>query len=38
VTRNGDVPADEIERLAAQPYDLMCAKLTRKQKAQLGPA
>jgi predicted DNA-binding protein (MmcQ/YjbR family) len=27
---------DEIERLAAQSYDLVCAKLTRAQKAELG--
>lgn len=36
VDLNADVPADEIERLAAQSYDLVCAKLTRKQKAELA--
>jgi predicted DNA-binding protein (MmcQ/YjbR family) len=33
---NADVPADEIERLAAQSYELVCAKLTRKQRAELA--
>lgn len=32
---DADVPAEEIERLAAHSYDLVCAKLTRKQKAEL---
>lgn len=32
---DADVPSDEIERLAAHSYDLVCAKLTRKQKAEL---
>ncbi len=32
----GDVPAEEVERLAAQSYDLVCDKLTRKQKAELA--
>jgi len=31
-----DVPAEEVERLAAQSYDLVCAGLTRKQKAELA--
>ena len=35
VTLEGDVPAEEIERLACHSYDLVCAKLTRKQKAEL---
>ena len=32
----GDVPPDEVERLAAASYDLVCAGLTRKQKADLA--
>jgi len=36
VDLDADVPADEIERLAAQSYDLVCAGLTRKQKAELA--
>ena len=32
---DADVPADEVERLAAQSYDLVCAKLTRKQRSGL---
>jgi predicted DNA-binding protein (MmcQ/YjbR family) len=35
VAVDGDVPPEEIERLAAHSYDLVCAKLTRKQKAEL---
>jgi predicted DNA-binding protein (MmcQ/YjbR family) len=35
VTFGSDVPVDEIERLVAQSYDLVCAKLTRRQKAEL---
>jgi predicted DNA-binding protein (MmcQ/YjbR family) len=31
-----DVPAAEIERLAAHSYDLVCAGLTRKQKVELA--
>lgn len=31
-----DVPVDEIERLAAQSYELVCAKPTRKQRAELA--
>ncbi len=33
---DADVPADEVERLAAQSYALVCAGLTRKQKAELA--
>jgi len=36
VSLDADVPPEEIERLAAHSYDLVCAKLTRKQKAELG--
>jgi predicted DNA-binding protein (MmcQ/YjbR family) len=36
VSLDADVPAAEIERLAAQSYDLVCAGLTRQQKAQLA--
>jgi predicted DNA-binding protein (MmcQ/YjbR family) len=36
VRLDADVPLDEIERLVAQSYDLVCAKLTRQQRAQLG--
>jgi len=35
VNLDGDVPAEEIERLATHSYDLVRAKLTRKQKAEL---
>ena len=35
VTFDADVPTGEIERLADYSYDLVCAKLTRKQKAEL---
>lgn len=35
VNLDADVPAEEVERLAAHSYDLVCAKLTRKQKAEL---
>ena len=35
VALDADVPPEEIERLAAHSYDLVCAKLTRKQKAEL---
>ena len=31
-----DVPAEEVERLAAQSYDLVRAGLTRRQKAELA--
>jgi predicted DNA-binding protein (MmcQ/YjbR family) len=36
VTLDADVPADEIDRLVDQSYDLVCATLTRKQRQQLG--
>jgi predicted DNA-binding protein (MmcQ/YjbR family) len=35
VDLDADVPAEEIERLAAHSYDLVRAGLTRKQKAEL---
>ena len=35
VMLDADVPADEIERLVAQSYDLVAAGLTKKQKAEL---
>lgn len=31
-----DVPLKEVKRLAAQSYELVCAKLTRKQRADLA--
>jgi predicted DNA-binding protein (MmcQ/YjbR family) len=31
-----DVPAEEVERLAAQSYDLVSAGLTKKQRAELA--
>jgi predicted DNA-binding protein (MmcQ/YjbR family) len=31
-----DVPPEEVERLAAASYDLVCAGLTRKQRAELA--
>ncbi len=36
ITLGADVPADEIERLVAHSYDLVCAGLTRKQRAELA--
>jgi predicted DNA-binding protein (MmcQ/YjbR family) len=36
VELDADVPADEIARLVDQSYDLVCATLTRKQRAELG--
>jgi predicted DNA-binding protein (MmcQ/YjbR family) len=36
VSLDADVPKDEIARLAAQSYALVCASLTRKQKADLA--
>jgi predicted DNA-binding protein (MmcQ/YjbR family) len=36
INLEADVPAEEVERLAAQSYDLVCAGLTRKQKAELA--
>ena len=38
VALDTDVPLEEIERLAAHSYDLVRAKLTRKQKAELDAA
>jgi predicted DNA-binding protein (MmcQ/YjbR family) len=35
VTLDADVPPRELERLVAQSHDLICAKLTRKQKAEI---
>ena len=35
VSLDADVPLPEIERLIAQSYDLVCAGLTRKQRAEL---
>jgi predicted DNA-binding protein (MmcQ/YjbR family) len=36
VTLDADVPSKEIRRLVTQSYDLVCIKLTRKQKAELA--
>ena len=36
VDLDADVPTEEIERLCAGSYDLVCAGLTRKQKAELA--
>ena len=36
VTLDADVPADEIAHLVDQSYDLVCATLSRKQRAELG--
>ena len=36
VNLGADVPIEEVERLAAASYDLVCAGLTRKQKAELA--
>jgi predicted DNA-binding protein (MmcQ/YjbR family) len=36
VDLQADVPADEIVDLIARSYDLVCAALTRKQKAELA--
>jgi predicted DNA-binding protein (MmcQ/YjbR family) len=36
VTLGADVPGEEIERLVGHSYDLVCAGLTRKQKAELA--
>ena len=33
---DADVPFSEVERLAAHSYDLVCAGLTRKQRAELA--
>ena len=36
VDLGADVPAEEVERLAAHSYEQVCAGLTRKQKAELA--
>ena len=36
VSLDADVPKDEITRLAARSYELICTSLTRKQKAELA--
>jgi predicted DNA-binding protein (MmcQ/YjbR family) len=36
VSLDADVPPEEVQRLAAHSYDLICASLTRKQKAELA--
>lgn len=36
VDLNADVPPEEVQRLVAGSYDLVCAKLTRKQRAELA--
>jgi predicted DNA-binding protein (MmcQ/YjbR family) len=36
VTLDADVPEAEVLRLIDQSYDLVCASLTRKQRAELG--
>ena len=36
VRLDADVPADEIARLADQSYDLVCAGLTKTQRAELA--
>lgn len=36
VDLDSDVPESEVRRLADQSYDLVCAGLTRKQKAELA--
>jgi predicted DNA-binding protein (MmcQ/YjbR family) len=36
VSLDADVPPKEVKRLAAHSYDLVCAGLTRKQKAALA--
>jgi predicted DNA-binding protein (MmcQ/YjbR family) len=36
VELDADVPADEIDRLVDQSYDLVCETLTRKQRADLA--
>ena len=33
---DADVPTDEIERLVGHSYELVCSKLTRKQKTELA--
>jgi predicted DNA-binding protein (MmcQ/YjbR family) len=36
VSLDADVAVDEVERLAVSSYELVCAGLTRKQKAELA--
>ena len=36
VTLDDDVPSREVKRMISQSYDLVCAKLTSKQKAELA--
>jgi predicted DNA-binding protein (MmcQ/YjbR family) len=36
VSLDADVPAKEIKRLVRHSYELVCAKLTRKQQAELA--
>jgi predicted DNA-binding protein (MmcQ/YjbR family) len=36
ITLGDDVPAEEIQRLIAHSYDLVCAGLTGKQRAELA--
>lgn len=36
VDLQADVPGEEVERLAGQSYDLVCAGLTKKQRAELA--
>jgi predicted DNA-binding protein (MmcQ/YjbR family) len=36
ISLDADVPSSETERLAAHSYELVCAGLTRKQKAELA--
>ena len=36
VELDADVPADEVARLADNSYDLVCAGLSRKQRAEIG--
>jgi predicted DNA-binding protein (MmcQ/YjbR family) len=38
VALDADVPADEVERLVASSYALVCAGLTKRQKAELAAA
>jgi len=37
VNLDADVPGNEIARLVAQSYELVCASLTRQQRAALAP-
>jgi predicted DNA-binding protein (MmcQ/YjbR family) len=36
VSLDADVPTSEVKRLVAQSYDLVCAGLTKKQRAELA--